>query len=495
MHLYEHVDEKRKKQLWKVILTHLSGSISRGQFLTWFRTTEIAEITDNAIVIAVPSEMAFNNIADKFLANLKEAVKIEHPLIDQVQLKVDGTLYQRKKKTVDVVTVGHHTDDLGDVATDGAPVDSRTETPPAAREVLLINGITSKVLNPKYRMDNFVVGPETQLAFAACSAVAKAPGEAYNPLFIYGGVGLGKTHLLQGTGNEILKRYPKKRIVYVTSEKFMNELIEAIGNHKTDQLRRKYREIDVLIVDDIQFLAQKQQTQIEFFHTFNELYQAKKQIILSSDRPPKELNQLEARLQSRFEWGMIVDVSMPDFETRCAILQSKCQERGILLSQEVTEFIAHNVQSSIRELEGILQQAIAQYELGNVTPTVKSIGPMLLKLNKNHRLVGFTSREGSRHRASTLEDILQEVAPFYHVTPEDVLGDTRKKEIVLARSVVMYIAKQDMGLTYERIGELMGGRLHSTVMHGCSKIEKAMKKDEHLKRDVNGLRLELGLLS
>lgn len=490
------MDEKELKSLWKNILGHLTTKIPKSQFLTWFRTTEIAEINDNTMVVAVPTEIAFNNIAEKFLSPLKESVQEELPLIEHVRLLVDGSLYLQKKRSVDIVKISQmHTEEL----LEHNPAPQREERvyddTPAVTEVLLIDGITSKVLNPKYRLDNFVVGPETQLAYAACSAVARAPGEAYNPLFIYGGVGLGKTHLLQGTGNEILKRYPKKRIVYVTSEKFMNELIEAIGNHKTEQLRKKYRNIDVLIVDDVQFLAQKQQTQIEFFHTFNELYQVKKQIILSSDRPPKELSQLEARLQSRFEWGMIVDVQMPDFETRCAILHSKCQDRGIILSNEVIEFIAHNVQSSIRELEGVLQQAIAQYELTHVTPTIKTIGPTLMKLNKNQRIVGYNSYSGPRTKATTVEDVMNVVGPFYHVTGEDILGETRKKEIVTARSVVMYIAKQDLSMTFERIGELLGGRLHSTVMHACNKVEKAMKKDENFKRDINGLRLELGLLS
>ncbi|MFN7160604.1 MAG: chromosomal replication initiator protein DnaA [Candidatus Gracilibacteria bacterium] len=492
-----HMDEKELKSLWKNILGHLTKKIPKSQFLTWFRNTEVAEINDNTLVVAVPTEMAFNNIAEKFLSALKESVQEELPLVEHVRLVVDGSLYLQKKRSVDIVGISQmHTEEIAEgVAKDNNTHNAQHEEVVMPTEVLLIDGITSKVLNPKYRLDNFVVGPETQLAYAACSAVARAPGEAYNPLFIYGGVGLGKTHLLQGTGNEILKRYPKKRIVYVTSEKFMNELIEAIGNHKTDQLRRKYRNIDVLIVDDVQFLAQKQQTQIEFFHTFNELYQAKKQIILSSDRPPKELSQLEARLQSRFEWGMIVDVSMPDFETRCAILHSKCQDRGIILSNEVIEFIAHNVQSSIRELEGVLQQAVAQYELTHVTPTIKTIGPTLMKLNKNQRIIGYNSFQGPRTKATTVEDVMNVVGPFYHVTGEDILGETRKKEIVTARSVVMYIAKQDLGMTFERIGELLGGRLHSTVMHACNKVEKAMKKDENMKRDINGLRLELGLLS
>lgn len=488
------MDEKELKSLWKNILGHLTLKIPKSQFLTWFRTTEIVEIVDNTLVVAVPTEMAFNNIAERFLSSLKESAQEEMPLIEHVRLVVDGSLYLQKKRSVDIVKIAQmHTEELID--TQKTPEDRQREETSPVTEVLLIDGITSKVLNPKYRLDNFVVGPETQLAYAACSAVARSPGEAYNPLFIYGGVGLGKTHLLQGTGNEILKRYPKKRIVYVTSEKFMNELIEAIGNHKTEQLRKKYRNIDVLIVDDVQFLAQKQQTQIEFFHTFNELYQVKKQIILSSDRPPKELSQLEARLQSRFEWGMIVDVSMPDFETRCAILHSKCQDRGIILSNEVIEFIAHNVESSIRELEGVLQQAVAQYELTHVTPTIKTIGPTLMKLNKNHRMIGYNSFQGPRTKATSVEDVMNVVGPFYHVTGEDILGETRKKEIVTARSVVMYISKQDLNMTYERIGELLGGRLHSTVMHACNKVEKAMKKDENMKRDINGLRLELGLLS
>lgn len=491
-----HDGDKEMKSLWKSILGHLTKMIPKSQLLTWFRTTGIAEINDNTMVVAVPSEIAFNNIAEKFLPSLKAAVQEELPLIEHVRLVVDGSLYLQKKKTVDVVGIAQmHTGETEESQTKEKNVQHTYEEPASPTEVLLIDGITSKVLNPKYRLDNFVVGPETQLAYAACGAVARLPGEAYNPLFIYGDVGLGKTHLLQGTGNEILKRYPKKRIVYVTSEKFMNELIEAIGNHKTEQHRKKYRNIDVLIVDDIQFLAGRKQTQEEFFHTFNELYQSKKQIILSSDRPPKELSQLEARLQSRFEWGMIVDVSMPDFETRCAILHTKCQDRGIILSNEVIEFIAHNVQSSIRELEGVLQQAIAQYELTHVTPTVKTIGPILMKLNKNQRIVGYTSFQGPRTKATSVEDVMNVVGPFYHVTGEDILGETRKKEIVTARSVVMYIAKQDLNMTFERIGELLGGRLHSTVMHACNKVEKSMKKDENFKRDINGLRLELGLLS
>ena len=235
------VDEKELKRTWKNILALLNMRIPKSQMLTWFRSTEIAEVQDNTMVVAVPTEMAFNNIAEKFLSIVKEAVQEELPLIEHVRLKVDGSLFMQRKKGVDVVQITQmHTEEVPPIPQKPIPVYKAEplEAPQVGHEVVLIDGITSKVLNPKYRMENFIVGPETQLAFAACSAVAKTPGESYNPLFIYGGVGLGKTHLLQATGNEILKRYPKKRIVYVTSEKFMNELIEAIGNHKTDQLRK-----------------------------------------------------------------------------------------------------------------------------------------------------------------------------------------------------------------------------------------------------------------
>ena len=490
-------EERELKEVWKKILTSLMGVVPKSQFLTWFKNTALLEIQDGSLIVGVPTDISFNNIAERYLQVLVHAAKeVCGEQISQVQLKVDGLLFQKDKRTVDIVRLTRMKDTTDlvskiDELTQFEPKKAAEDTSPT--EVALIEGITSKVLHNKYRLDNFVVGPETQLAYAACCAVARNPGEAYNPLFIYGGVGLGKTHLIQGTGNEVLKRFPKKKIVYVTSEKFMNELIEAIGNHKTDALRKKYRNIDVLIIDDIQFLAQKQQTQMEFFNTFNELYQDKKQIIISSDRPPKELTQLEERLKSRFEWGMIVDVQFPDFETRCAILRAKCQERGISLSFEVLEFIAHNISSSIRELEGVLNQALALYELNNITPSIKSIGPMLMKLNRKP-LYGYNDMMQPRVRAKSIEEIIDGVAEFFHIAPEDIQSDSRKKEFVNARQLVMYLAKEDLKLTYERIGELLGGRIHSTVMHACSKVEKLLKKDEELKRDVNALRMNLGLL-
>lgn len=489
------------KDVWKDILLKLYDSIPKSQFLTWFKNTALLEVQDGTATIGVPTAMSFNNIADKFLAALESASReVLGEQHIQIQLRVDGTLHKSDERVIDIVRLARAIASQVPQQTDKKVVSSiqddmmASEADFGGEEKVLIEGITSKVIQSKYTLANYIVGPETQLAYAACTAVSRAPGESYNPLFIYGGVGLGKTHLLHATGNEVAKRFPKKKIVYVTSEKFTNELIAAIGHHKTDELRKKYRSIDVLIIDDIQFLANKQQTQMEFFHTFNELYQLKKQIIISSDRPPKELSQLEPRLQSRFEWGMTVDVQFPDFETRCAILKAKCNERSILLSQDVIEFIAHNVHSSIRELEGVLNQAIALYELGQTTPTIKSIGPILMKLNQNKKLYGYSYNPTGRGRANTLEEIIDSAVMFYRVTKEDILGESRKKEIALARQVTMHIAKIDLDLTYEKIGELMGGRLHSTVMHSCSKIQQLCKKDENFKRDVNSIRLELGFI-
>lgn len=488
------------KDVWKDILLKLSTSIPKSQFLTWFKNTALLDVQDGTATIGVPTAMSFNNIADKFLSALETASReVLGEQTMQIQLRVDGTLHKSDDRVIDIVRLARAI---------ASQVPKETQEKPSSiqheqmmepvdlgnDEKILIEGITSKVIQSKYTLSNFIVGPETQLAYAACTAVSRAPGESYNPLFIYGGVGLGKTHLLHATGNEVAKRFPKKKIVYVTSEKFTNELIAAIGHQKTDELRKKYRSIDVLIIDDIQFLANKQQTQMEFFHTFNELYQLKKQIIISSDRPPKELTQLEPRLQSRFEWGMTVDVQFSAFETRCAILKAKCEERSILLSQEVIEFIAHNVHSSIRELEGVLNQAIALYELEHITPTIKSIGPILMKLNQNKKLYGYSYNPTGRSRANSLEEIIDSAVAFYRVSKEDILGESRKKEIALARQVAMYIAKNDLDLTYEKIGELMGGRLHSTVMHSCTKIQQMCKKDENFKRDVNSIRLELGFI-
>ena len=464
------------KQLWLTILTAFSQKIPRSDFITWFKNTAILSQDGTSMVIGTPTVFNRDMLVKNFQQSLLETIQIILPEMQDISFVVEGFLHDKDERVLNLLTISP---------------DPKKKNPP--QEITLVEGITSKILNPKYSLENFVVGPDNQLAHAACMAVARKPGDGYNPLFVYGGVGLGKTHLLQGTGNEILRRFPKKIVVYATSEKFTNEVIEAIRNRKGDKLREKYRQVDVLIIDDVQFLANKEQTQIEFFHTFNTLHEAHKQIIISSDRPPQELDLLEPRLRSRFEWGMMVDIGFPDFETRVAILQMKVQEKGIFISNDVLSFIASNVTASVRELEGVLNQAIALYELRHITPTVKSIAPMLKKLHTNSKIVGMpdtASSDGVR----TVEDIVRVVADYFKLLPEDLTGDHRQSDIVLARQIAMYVAKKYFKMTYQYIGTYFQNRIHTTVMHAVEKIEKEIETDKQLKRDINALLHDMGVL-
>jgi len=464
------------KQLWFTILTTFAPQIPRSDFITWFKNTAIISWDGVHMVIGTPTVFNRDMLVKHFQQPLLETAKTILPDIQDISFVIEGLLHDKDERVINLLTISP---------------DPKKKNPP--QEITLVEGITSKILNPKYKLENFVVGPDNQLAHAACMAVARKPGEAYNPLFVYGGVGLGKTHLLQGTGNEILRRFPKKVVVYATSEKFTNEVIEAIRNRRGDKLREKYRQVDVLIIDDVQFLANKEQTQIEFFHTFNTLHEAHKQIIISSDRPPQELDFLEPRLRSRFEWGMMVDIGFPDFETRVAILQMKVQEKGIFISNDVLSFIAANVTESVRELEGVLNQAIALYELRHITPTVKSIAPMLKKLHTHTKIVGMPDSV-SPNGVRSVEDIVRVVADYYKLLPEDLMGDSRRADIVLARQIAMYIAKKYFKMTYQYIGTYFQNRIHTTVMHAVEKIETEMETDKQLKRDINALLHDMGVL-
>jgi len=362
------------------------------------------------------------------------------------------------------------------------------------KEEYMINtdGVRSKTLNPKYTLESYVIGPENRLAHAACMAIAKKPGQAYNPLFVYGGVGLGKTHLLQATGNAIIKHNPRAIVAYMTSEKFMNEIVDAIRNQKAKSFKTKYRNVDCLIIDDIQFLAHKERTQEEFFHTFNELYDANKQIILSADRPPKELRDIKDRLISRFEMGMIVDVQFPDYETRLAILHAKCREYQVLLPADVLEFMAYNVHHSIRELEGVLMQAVAQYELEQSTPTIRSVAKIMKKLNRGGEFAVLDDGREHKSLAKTADDVIDIVADYFKLTKSDITGSVRKKEVLVPRQICMYLIRKELRASFEQIGEEFG-RNHTTVMHAVDKIVKMMRKDQRLIRDVNALKQEMGL--
>ena len=345
------------------------------------------------------------------------------------------------------------------------------------------DAIQSANLNPKYTFDTFVVGSNNNLAHAAALAVAESPGEIYNPLFIYGGVGLGKTHLMHAIAHFILKNDPKAKILYVTSETFTNELIDAIRNKNnitTTEFREKYRNNDVLLIDDIQFIIGKESTQEEFFHTFNTLYESKKQIIISSDKPPKEIETLEERLRSRFEWGLTVDIQSPDYETRMAILRKKEELEGYNIDNEVIKYIATNVKSNIRELEGALTKIVALSRLNKCDITLQLAEEALKDIIS----------PGSQ-REVTAELILQIVADHFGLTPLDITSQRRSKEIVYPRQITMYLCRSMMDIPLQSIGKVLGGRDHTTIIHGCEKIAADLKKDDSLKNTIEILKKKI----
>ena len=467
--------------LWLQVLKEVEPAVKRPHFLTWFQNTAILSSNDGLLVVGVPNVFAKDWLEHKINGDLVDAVRRVSPDVKEVMIEVDPNLaLPDDNRSLDVNRL------FGKA--------KKTKKVTGRQEVKLVEGVSSKCLNPKYTLTQHVVGPNNRLAHAACDAVAKAPGALYNPLFVYGGVGLGKTHLLQAIGNEILNNDPDKVVVYMTSERFTSEIVEAIGKRNSKAFKDRYRKVDCIIIDDIQFLANKDRTQEEFFHTFNELYDNNKQIIISSDRPPKELSGLQDRLVSRFEMGMIVDVSLPDYETRLAILHEKCREHEVLIQGEVLEFIAMNVYESVRELEGVLLQAIAQAQLEHSTPTVRSVAKILKKLGRSKEVRGILeAAEAPMKPITSSEDIVEIVAAHFKIPSDDLLGTSRKKHIMLPRQVAMFLIRNELHLPYEQIGDDFGGKNHTTVMHAVDKIEQQLENNRQLLRDLNSIKKEMGL--
>jgi chromosomal replication initiator protein len=335
-------------------------------------------------------------------------------------------------------------------------------------------------INPKYTFTTFVVGKGNELAHAAAQAVAARPGEAYNPLFIYGGVGLGKTHLIQAIGNAMLETNPQTKILYVSSEKFTNEFVNSVKEGRAREFKNRYRNVDLLLIDDIQFIGGKEQTQEEFFHTFNELHQQGKQVVLTSDRPPKAIPALEDRLRSRFEWGMIADISAPDLETRVAILQKKAQEKQFDIEQTLLTLIATNVQSNIRELEGALNKVIAFHQLKNIAPTQESVKSLLASF-----------AEQNMRRSITPREMISEVSNYFDLKIDDILGKSREKRLAFPRQIIMFLLREELKLSYPSIGEELGGRDHTTAMHAHTKIASEIESDLKLKQDIELIKQRL----
>ncbi|HSX41110.1 MAG TPA: chromosomal replication initiator protein DnaA [Candidatus Saccharimonadales bacterium] len=441
--------------LWQAVLGELEINVSRASFSTWFKHTAIIAQEDGHIIVAVPNIFTKEWLENKYGADIKSALARMSPGIESVEYKVSSK-----------------------PAPQPAAIDplNAAPTPVAIPEVMPAAPSSKPItINPKYTLESFVVGGSNELAYAACQAVAKNPGGKYNPLFIYGGVGLGKTHLVQAVGNEILRRDPSKRIEYVTSEQFTSEFISSVSSKKTKNFAEKYRGLDVLIVDDIQFLGNKEKTQEEFFHTFNTLHQQNKQIIMSSDKSPKLIPHLEERLRSRFEWGMTADIQSPDLETRSAILQAKASRQGFKLSSEVIDYLARHFQSNIRELEGALTQLLAYCEFRGAEPSIATVTSLL----------GNITASGPKRKPPTPKLIIEKTADYFDISADDILGAKRDKEIVVPRQIAMYIMRHELGLSFPKIASCVGGRDHTTAMHSVGKIEKLLEVDEDLRGELS----------
>lgn len=464
------------KDVWLQILRQLEPGIQRGMFITWFKDTAILGIDANKLIVGLPGPMYLNWHLEHYRTVTIAAAQTVAQDVNEIVYTVDISLADDRTRTVDLLQ---------------AFPEQRKRKLPNKAEVRLAEGITSRIFNPRYTLDNFVVGTNNRLAYAVCQSVAAMPGGKYNPVFLYGGVGLGKTHLLQATGNSILRHNPKATVMYTTTEDFVNQVIEAISQQKMETFRKRFRMVDVLIVDDIQFLASKERSQEEFFHTFNALYEDRKQLILSADRPPSELR-LDDRLTSRFERGMVADLSQPDYETRLAILMEKAREFEIFIDMDVLKFIAEHVTRSVRELEGILMQAVAVYELDERVPTVRSIAEIMAKLNKDPHVeveeVGF---EQQPKRRATFQEAVEAVSKYYSVSVQDMTGASRVRDILLARQIAMFLCKKVLQMSYVRIGECFGNRDHTTVINAYEKIDALLQSDPQLLREVRALEREI----
>ncbi len=466
------------KDLWLDIIKDLEKEINRANVITWFKNTALFSVEDGVMTIGLPLPVFLDWHAQNYADKILKAAQNHDPSVREVAYEVDITLSETDPRVIDLLK--HF------------PVKAARKLP-NKQEMKLKGGVVSKMLNPRYSLDNFVVAPENRLAHAASLTVSKYPGQNYNPLFVYGGVGLGKTHLLQSIGREILRNDPDKVVVYTTTEDFTNELISGIKTGNMNKFRSKYRKVDVFIVDDIHFIANKDRTQEEFFHTFNTLYEAGKQVIISSDRPPHELTLLSDRLVSRFESGMTVDVKMPDYESRLVILKNKCQEAQVFINEQVLEFIAFNIDTSVRALIGVLNQVIAQYELEHIAPTIKSVSDIIKRSKKEVKMVGFIKDDPTPHHAVTMDQLTDYVSEYYTIPKSEVLGESRAREYLVPRQLIMYLAKTRLRISLAKIGQALGNRNHTTVMHAISKMQNLLKNDRQLLCDTNAIIKEAGI--
>ena len=445
---------------WLRILDALEKKINRHSYDTWLKPTRYSHASGGVLFIRVPTA-EFRHVGDKYADLIQEA-------IDNLGLEYQDVQFVTPEDDPASTPVRHNGGLSVHPVPSPNPQQSRFDWDGAAQ------------LNPRYTFDAFVIGSGNQFAHAACQAVAERPSKAYNPLFLYGGVGMGKTHLMQAIGHEIKRRQPQTAICYVSSEKFTNEMINSLRYDKMISFRDKFRGVDVLLIDDIQFLAQKERTQEEFFHTFNALHESMKQIVIASDRPPKELAEVEDRLRSRFEWGLIADIQPPDLETKVAILQKKSEQEKVTLPTDVALYIASNIRSNVRELEGALIRLVAHSSLIGAEITL----PYAQQVLKN-----FID---SQARKVTIESIQKAVAEQFGLRLVEIKATNNSRAIVYPRQIAMYLAKHLTEASLPEIGRQFGGKHHTTVLHSVEKINEARKSDKDLNRLVNKLTEQLG---
>lgn len=437
------------REIWNNTLNIVKGELTEVSFNTWLKCITPISIDDTTLKLGVPNDFTKGILLSRYKDLIANGLK----MITSKKLNIEFFI-------------------ISEESVDTIPTTNRTE----AKNKIIVSEEMSAILNPKYTFNSFVIGNSNRFAHAASLAVAESPAKAYNPLFIYGGVGLGKTHLMHAIGHYILQNNPNSKVVYVSSEKFTNELINSIKDDKNVEFRNKYRNVDVLLIDDIQFIAGKERTQEEFFHTFNALYEANKQIILSSDRPPKEIPTLEDRLRSRFEWGLIADIQAPDFETRMAILRKKADVENLNIPNEVLVYIATMIKSNIRELEGALIRIVAYSSLTNKEISVDLATEALKDI--------ISSKQSKQITIPLIQEV---VSGYYNLRIEDFKSARRTRNVSFPRQIAMYLSRKLTDMSLPKIGEEFGGRDHTTVIHAYEKISDGLKNDEGLQNVISDI--------
>jgi chromosomal replication initiator protein len=442
------------KELWKNCLMEIETIISKANFSTWFKNTSIIKEEAGVVYIGVPNEFVRDWLINKYHKMITKTIADAYENMRAVEYIITKTeaVKQETPTQNEVITV-------------------EKELP---LKDLYIN--VEDNLNPRYKFNSFIVGTFNELAYAAGQAIIESPGTKYNPFFVYGGTGLGKTHLIQAVGNSIKEKYPNKKVHYMTLEKFATDFVNSLQNNKANSFKEKYRKYDLLIIDDIQFIGKMEKIQEELFHTFNTFYENNKQIIFSSDKHPNYIPELADRLKSRFAAGMIVDVTEPEFESRLAILKVKLRELNVDLADELVEYVASAVQGNIRELEGSLNLIVCQYRLRNKPLTLAEV-KNLLKNNMKPK------------KNMAIKDVVRVVSEYYKIDESNIYEKTRKKEIVRARQVVMFLLREDFNVSYPLIGQKLGGKDHTTVIHSCLKIKTDSKEDPQLMQELEQIRI------